>query len=266
MPDPVAPTSTPRPTYYRAGRTRRVALGIGLAVAAAVGGGAALVGAGVVGDDTGDPAPEDIVLAGGEVIPAIDRSDDPPDAVPAERSFDSVVVVGDSITEGSQEELRYVLTAQGFREVTVEGRASRRIEVGNGTSEPLNGIAELYGLLAAGAAPDVWVVALGTNDVGLYDDAEDYRRLVTTVVEMLPDEVPLVWVDVFRPQYLDATEEFNAIVREVLAERGDAAVASWFELASPDDETVLQRDRIHPDDDGQVAFATVVAEAIASLA
>jgi len=179
--------------------------------------------------------------------------------------FDTLGMVGDSITAGSLAELQYVLKAHGVEEATIDGVPSRRIELGNGKSEPLNGVSTLYGLLADGLEPDAWVIALGTNDVGQYGDEVEYARLVDTIVDMLPADVPLVWVDVYRPQYLQDTEAFNRIVRDRLEERGHAAVASWYDIASRPDQQVLQDDQIHPNEDGRAAFAGLVAAALATL-
>lgn len=49
-----------------------------------------------------------------------------------ELRLDSVVMVGDSITEGSATVLNDTFAAAGFTDVVVDGDASRRIEVGTG--------------------------------------------------------------------------------------------------------------------------------------
>lgn len=179
--------------------------------------------------------------------------------------FRSIGMVGDSITAGSLAELEYVFAAHGVVDARIDGVPSRRIDVGSGGGTPLSGIKTLYGMLAEGVDPDAWVIALGTNDIGQYAEEAQYAGLVDTMVDMLPDDVPLVWVDVFRPDYLDATETFNRVVRRRLERRDRSAVASWFDVASRPDQDVLTGDGIHPNRDGNAAFAGLVAAALATL-
>lgn len=184
--------------------------------------------------------------------------------VESEIAFPSVLVVGDSITRGSRGAVRSVLIGRGVDDVEIDAEDGRRIEVGNGTSEPLAGVRAVRRQLAAGADPDAWVVALGTNDIGLYGDAEGYRALVREVLELIPAEAPLLWVDVYRFDQPEATAMFNEVVREELAARGRSSVVSWFDVVSAD-ESLLQVDRLHPDDDGRIAFALLVADGLDGL-
>jgi lysophospholipase L1-like esterase len=179
----------------------------------------------------------------------------------------AMAMVGDSITEGSTDEIRYTLAAEGFVDMDIDGLTSRRIEEGDGSGSPLSGIRTLEGMLADEQIdPDVWVVALGTNDIGQYDDPDDYRRLIRTVLEMIPDDIPLVWVDGFRADKPEASAEFDEILVEEVSTRRDSVVASWHDQASRDAETeVLQDDGVHPNQHGRVVFAALVAEAIAAV-
>lgn len=188
---------------------------------------------------------------------------------PAEDRIDatSMAMVGDSITAGSADAIRYTLAAHGFVEMSINGQTSRRIEEGDGTGSPLSGIATLYSMLGdPEIQPDVWVVALGTNDVGQYSDPQDYRRLIDSVLAMLPDDVPLVWVDTYRYDHKEAAQQFNAMLVEELGHRDHAVVASWYDQASRNAETqVLRDDGVHPNQHGRVVFAALVAEGIAAV-
>lgn len=179
----------------------------------------------------------------------------------------SMAMVGDSITEGSTDEIRYTLAAEGFVDMDIDGLTSRRIEEGDGTGSPLSGIRTLEGMLADESIdPDVWVVALGTNDIGQYDDPDEYRRLIRTVLDMIPDGTPLVWVDGYRADKPDESAAFDEILVQEVATRRDSVVASWHDQASRDDETeVLQDDGVHPNRHGRVVFAALVAEGIAAV-
>jgi lysophospholipase L1-like esterase len=179
----------------------------------------------------------------------------------------SMAMVGDSITAGSADAIRYTLAANGFVDMNIDGQTSRRIEEGDGKGSPLSGIRTLYTMLGDPAiTPDVWVIALGTNDVGQYSDPEEYRRLIDAVLAMLPDGMPLVWVDTYRYDHKDAAVAFNAILVQELGKRDHSVVASWYDQASRNADTrVLRDDGVHPNDHGRVVFAALVAEGIAAV-
>jgi lysophospholipase L1-like esterase len=180
--------------------------------------------------------------------------------------FTSLVMVGDSITRASRVALGDVFTTVGITDQHIDGEVGRRIEVGNGNGgAPLSGIRTIYGMLAMKATPDVWVVELGTNDVGSYAKPDDYGRLIDQVLGMLPKDTPLVWVNTFRQQYLDATKVFNLVLEQRIQARGHAVVADWFAVASPPDQTVLRSDHLHPNPNGQRALAMLVAQALQRL-
>jgi lysophospholipase L1-like esterase len=181
----------------------------------------------------------------------------------------TMAMVGDSITAASADAIRYTLASKGFTQMDIDGVVSRRIEEGDGKGgTPLSGIRTLYGMLGdPDVHPDVWVIALGTNDVGQYAGADDYRNLIRSVVQMLPADVPLVWVNTFRRDHADASVVFNEVLVDELSHREHSVVASWYDQASRDDETqVLRDDGVHPNEHGRVVFAALVAQAIAAVA
>lgn len=174
----------------------------------------------------------------------------------------SVVVVGDSITQGSRDAIRYVLTADGFTDVTVDGVPSRRIETGGGAN-PESGIQAIYRMLAEGVDPDVWVIALGTNDIGKYPTDEEYAGLVEFVLDIVPEDRPLVWVDAFRDDYPEDSRRFNEILESELGERDGTALVRWADAVTNDPS--LLRDGVHPRDEGEALFAIMIAEALSDL-
>lgn len=177
----------------------------------------------------------------------------------------SVGMVGDSITEGSAEVLLTAFTTAGVDDVHIDGKHSRRIEVGNGNGDaPLSGIRTLYNMLADGVNPSAWVMELGTNDVGSYSNADEYGKLIDQITAMIPNK-PLVWVNTYRKQYLDATVVFNTVLAQRMQARGNAAVADWFTVASAPDQTVLRNDHLHPNDNGQLALSLLVVQALRTL-
>lgn len=183
----------------------------------------------------------------------------------APSAITSVAMVGDSITEGSVDAITSTLVGAGVEDVRIEGKHSRRIEVGNGKGDaPVSGIITVYDLLAEGVDPSAWVIELGTNDIGSYDGAEEYGALIDKITVMLPGK-PLVWVNTYRKQYLDDTLVFNMVLEERMDTRGNAVVADWFSVASAPDQTVLRSDNLHPNENGQRALGLLILQALQQL-
>jgi lysophospholipase L1-like esterase len=176
----------------------------------------------------------------------------------------SVAMIGDSITARSKPALTTVFAAKGIGDVVIDAEVSRRIEVGNGKDAPLNGEQALTNLLKIGVDPDVWVFALGTNDVNNVD-AGGYAALIDAMLAMPPVNTPVVWVDVYFPAALTQTKLFNTVLRDETAKRAHTTVASWFAIASDKSKKLLSSDDLHPNTAGEAAFAALVGSAVSAV-
>jgi lysophospholipase L1-like esterase len=187
------------------------------------------------------------------------------EAIPTRPSVAAVptklAMVGDSITKASSEPLTTVLTQQGFTDITIDAEVSRRIAVGDGKGEPLSGVKTLYTMIAKGVSPDVWVIAMGTNDAGKYGD-DEYATLIDQMMTMPNKKTPLVWVDVYNPNELAGTKRFNLVLRDRARARGNTTVVPWFDVASDPKGKILRKDHVHPNDNGTLVFADLVAKAL----
>lgn len=193
--------------------------------------------------DTGDAAPDDAV------------ADEPLD-------IETVVVIGDSLTEGSEGAIAEALPASAYDPLLIDGSSGRRSTV-DASSGPNGGVDAIEQARAAGHEPDAWVIALGTNDVPHYD-AEGYATVVTELLEALPADAPLVWVDVYLRDAEEQESEFNSTLRSLLAERPNTVVAEWTSKAWQDG--VMSSDGIHPTSgDGTQAFAGAIVEGLDTL-
>jgi hypothetical protein len=182
---------------------------------------------------------------------------------PVASDVTSVVMVGDSITAGSDAELRFAFAAAGIDDVIIDAHTGRRIEVGRDDDPPTPGIIATRSLIAAGADPDLWIVALGTNDVGSLSGPPEAAQLIDSLLGLLPPEAPVAWIDVYRPDSLEQTDMFNLVLRDRLASRRNGTVLSWFARVTEADADLLKADRVHPNADGRRAFAEVATTAIA---
>ena len=196
--------------------------------------------------------------SGGESFPA---EVGPLPAAAVERT--KFAMVGDSITKASSKPLTAVLEQLGYTEITIEAEVSRRIDVGDGKREPLSGVKTMSTMIADGVAPDVWAIAMGTNDVGKYPDADAYGSLIDEMMSMPDEKLPIVWVDVYNPNQLEGTRLFNSVLRDRARARGNATVLSWFDLASDPKAKILRSDHLHPNDAGTLVFADLVSKALA---
>lgn len=202
----------------------------------------------VVTSCAGDPAPDAATrLGSAETAP----STSPPGPV-----IDTVGVIGDSITVGAEDEIREALGDLDLDVVAVDAQEGRRLTVAHAVDAGLDAAARVRR-----EDPDLWVVALGTNDVWSVADGADAKPWVDEMVDAIPAGVPLVWIDVFVEGAEGASDTVNAALVERLAERGDAIVASWHDVVVGSD---LLEDGVHPTDAGDVAFAGVVARGVAS--
>lgn len=171
----------------------------------------------------------------------------------------SVGMVGDSITAGSLPELRAAFQYIGVTDARIEGANGRRISVGIGEGlSPIGGVAQIGAMALGGADPGAWVIELGTNDIGQYATKDEYGAQIDLVLELLPTDRPLVWVNTYRPQYADDTAMFNEVLQERIDGRPRAKVADWFALVTDPANDYLQDDRLHPNKAGSLALAVLV--------
>lgn len=218
--------------------------------------------AGCVGDQTATTS------NGADVPPpAIDVTGDPAAISGAANGIaddatgiDTVVMIGDSITKGATPALdeRYELLGLGH---LIEAENGKRIAVSSPDNASGASIARFLAENGDGDHTDeVWVVALGTNDVGQYASPDEIAAAVNEVIDAVPDDAALVWVDTYFRDRADAAAELNAIVRERVARRGDSVIAPWTSFAPS--EGVLTGDGVHPTSDGADVFAFVVTDTV----
>jgi lysophospholipase L1-like esterase len=167
----------------------------------------------------------------------------------------SVAMVGDSITVRSEDALAEAFRSLGLDVHAIDAASGRRMTVeagGDGT-----GLSAINAL--ASDPPDLWVIALGSNDVFQYDSAEEYRDQIVTLLDAIPADAPIVWVDTYLADDPARSAEFNQALRDTLAFRGTSSVADWAAVAPADG---VLSDGIHPSDAGVQQFAGVVTNAV----
>jgi lysophospholipase L1-like esterase len=174
---------------------------------------------------------------------------------PTDGEIRTVAMVGDSITVGARGPLADGLRSLGLDVRAIDAADGRRIAVG-GPSRP-SGLDVVT--LLGDDPPDLWVIALGTNDVSQYTHAEEYRAAIGALLSAIPVTTPVVWVDTYLEDDPARSDVFNQALRDTLDFRGTASVADWSSVAPG--EGVLA-DGIHPSDEGAQQYGLVVAAAV----
>jgi lysophospholipase L1-like esterase len=183
--------------------------------------------------------------------------DEPPPVTVAEPV--SVAVVGDSLTLAASDEVRVALTSIGTTVLAIDAVESRRMA--HGDRPP--GVDAIDEILDAGHEPDLWIVALGTNDVGAQVSDEQFTEDVAEVLRHIPPGAQIVWVDVFVRDRADDAVEANRLLRDVLAIRSGVGVVDWY--ANGDDPGIITDDGIHLTELGRSRFAAQIAAGVVDL-
>lgn len=176
----------------------------------------------------------------------------------------SVVVVGDSITFMSSDLIREELTAAGVEVLEINAQVGRRMLVGVSGGVPYSGV-DIIDFIANGTnPPDLWVVALGANDVGSYTGVDRYAEVIAELVSHVPDGAPIVWVDTWHRNERERAEQLNEAARSVLDDRDDTLVVPWSDHG--EDEGIIEPDGVHPTPAGSRLFAELIAQGVRDLA
>ncbi|NKB39538.1 MAG: hypothetical protein GKR86_00515 [Ilumatobacter sp.] len=192
-------------------------------------------------------------LSGGADVRAIDA-----DAV------ESILMIGDSITVGATTALEEQFQQLGFSDVRIVAQQDKRIGLTFGDNPSGADTATfLANDMDGKPAEQLWVVALGTNDIGQYKDVSDIIPVVESALAPIPDDAPVVWVNTYFEDRPSDTAEMNAAIEQVIAERGNATIGPWNVYAPADG--VLRSDGVHPNAEGAVVFARVVTGTVANF-
>lgn len=173
-----------------------------------------------------------------------------------------VAVVGDSLTVSATDEITRALEAIGVATIVVDAQESRRMA--SGSSGLRSGVAAIEDVLDE-HEPDLWVVALGTNDVASGTLPDGFVQDLRDTIAAVPATSPLVWVDVWIRDRQEEVAEANGIVRRELARRpARTDVVDWFSWGIVDG--VITGDGIHLTETGQSRFAAAITDAVIALA
>lgn len=177
--------------------------------------------------------------------------------------IDTIVMVGDSITVGSTPALEQRFEALGFENVLIEAETGKRMTMTDGGNA--SGLAVVEYLANSDPTGDrdheLWIIALGTNDINQYGSVEQIADEVDEVLAAVPDEAALVWVDTYSRDERDGAGRVNLVITERVDDRGNAVVAPWSAFGAD----AVSSDGYHPSPGGREVFADVVAATVAGF-
>lgn len=206
------------------------------------------------------PAELGRVTGGSEPLAAIDVPDlSPGNSVLADFP-DDVMVVGDSLTASAVEQIRTELEDLGLA-VEIDGEPSRRMVINGSDITPGLDVIEEALWVDEYDEPELWIIELGTNDIG--SDPQQFRAHVETILDEIPDDVPVLWLDYWIRSRPDDTLMANAVLRSALAGRDRTAVVDWY--SNGDDAGVIVDDGVHLTEIGQQRFAEVMADGVTAM-
>ncbi len=180
-----------------------------------------------------------------------------------------VVIVGDSLTGGNSSYITPVLRSAGL-DARVEGLSARRIAVSlNLLGYRDSGIERIRSLRAAGVEPELWVIQLGTNDLGAVknckcpDPIAFAGALIDRLLAELPADTPVAWVTLMNRADFAVTNTFNEALRRRAVVNPYMRLIDWAGLSLQRPEWFI--DPVHQSVDGLVRFTQMYIDEIRSL-
>ena len=182
--------------------------------------------------------------------------------LPPDVTVGTAAVVGDSLALSASDLIEAELLRVGIGRVVIDARESRRMV--SGSTELPAGVSAIAGILDGlgdDESPDLWVIALGTNDIASGADLESFRADVEATLAALPADAPVVWVDLWiRDRRADVVAA-NLELRDALTRReAPSSAVSWYAAAAAPGNII--GDGVHLTDDGRQRFAREIATAI----
>ena len=174
----------------------------------------------------------------------------------------SVAVVGDSLTVSAADEIELALDAIGLDVIAFDALESRRIaRGGSGLPPGTSAVEQILDAAILAEEPELWVIALGTNDVASVGSLDEFRPEMRELLDLIPSDVPVIWVDLWIGARTDSIRQANRMIRAELRQwAGGSAVVDWF--AHGDDDGVITGDGVHLTDEGQQLFASSIADTV----
>jgi lysophospholipase L1-like esterase len=178
-------------------------------------------------------------------------------------SASRVSVIGDSLTIGTLPFQADAFTTTGWGHSAVDAYGSRGIRT-KIKKDLHTGLTAVDAIKATSGDSDLWVIALGTNDAGIYAKAKH-----PTLIRMMMDQIggghKVMWVNIYLPETPVRQDHWNSALATVAEERSDDMIVFDWAAMAADNRQWLANDQIHCSRKGYRERATAIAEATRSF-
>lgn len=172
-------------------------------------------------------------------------------------------MVGDSLTAGILPYQEDDFVDAGWESASVDGYPSRGVRT-KASGDANTGLTAVDAIRAASGDSDVWVVALGTNDAGLYSAAQ-YAGLIREMLDHIGAGHLVMWVNIYLPESPARQAAWNAALEEVAAERPEQLVIYDWASVAAQHPGWLTSDGVHYTGSGYQNRSALIAAASAEL-
>jgi lysophospholipase L1-like esterase len=184
-------------------------------------------------------------------------------AAPSTGSATRVSLVGDSLTQGTLPYQADAFTNVGWGSSTIDAFISRGVRT-KVKRDKNTGLTSVDAIRSKSGDSDLWIVALGTNDAGLYK-----RDRIAEIIASMMDRISIghyvMWVNIYLPAKPLRQENWNTALTTVAQDYPDSMfILDWATLAA-ENPNWLANDEIHCSGKGYLHRSTAIAMASRSL-
>lgn len=183
--------------------------------------------------------------------------------VGASRAAGQISVVGDSLTSGTVPYQANAMSEVGWTRTTIDAYRGRGV-LTKIRPDLHNGLAAVNAIRETSGDSDLWVVALGTNDSGIYP-RNRHPDLIRQMMDRIGGGHYVMWVNIYLPATPPRQDAWNSALSDVADDLHDEMfVYDWASLAAQN-PLWLRDDQVHCTPVGYKHRATAIAAATRSL-
>jgi lysophospholipase L1-like esterase len=170
-----------------------------------------------------------------------------------------VSVIGDSLTIGTEPYQSEAFSTAGWGHSAIDAYNSRGIRT-KLKKDHYTGLTSVDAIRATSGDSDLWVVALGSNDAGIYAKAK-HAAVIGMMMDKIGSGHTVMWVNVYLPKTPPRQNNWNWALATVAKERGDEMfVFDWASLAEKNPHW-LADDHVHYTNKGYLQRASAITQA-----
>ena len=170
-----------------------------------------------------------------------------------------VSVIGDSLTIGTMPYQSEAFSNAGWGHSAIDAFNSRGIRT-KLKKDHYTGVRSVDAIRATAGDSDLWVIALGSNDAGIYAKAK-HAEVIGMMMDKIGSGHTVMWVNVYLPKTPPRQNNWNRALATEVKERGDAMfVFDWASLAEKNPHW-LADDQVHYTNKGYQQRALAIAQA-----